>query len=702
MKLKKEFIQSQIGDGGKKSIFISGLIALLNALSWPGDDSILHEAMPLNRNDFGINELLETMSNLDYKATIYDSSLKNINNDNIPCLFYNNSNELLLILKGDEDSILIFNTLNKKYEKISKSEAKGKTFYFYKPIDSDLSLDEKQPRWFSKVISKFSNLFVIVFAVSLLLTVLTLLVPLFIILIFSQVSSGTSAVPLINLSYGVSLYIIAIFILSFFRSHIFSYLSARVGYILDNYVMKRILYIPISFTENADTGVQLARIKDFQAIERFLSGRIAGTLVDLPFLVIIIAALFVIGGPIGFIPIAAIIVFLIFGKIINPFVKALNIKSSDSSSKRHNLTVEVLSNYDAIKETNSEDVWLKRYVSVTKKNVRNSLGSEKLITFINNFTAFLVSASGLATITAGAVRVINGDMSAGALMASMVLTWKILNPLRNGFSVLSQINKIVRSVAQIDRLMNLNIECKASAGMFTGRSLRGNIVFDQVSIRYLSDAQPALLGVSFDLKNGEILQIRGHDGAGKSTILKLILSLYTAQAGRVLIDDINTKQINPIVLRKMIGFVPENCEYINGTIAENITGFRNDISLHEIRESAKTCMILDEIEALPDKFDTKMTPYLARTKGQNFLKKMNFCRVLIKKSNILLLDEVNRFFDEIEMKQFIEFLKKSKRSKTIIVVSNSDAIKTVADKVLQMDYSKVNFFGKANEYKSNI
>jgi ATP-binding cassette, subfamily C, bacterial LapB len=682
------------------SAYFRCLVPLLDALGWHGKPSALSEALPYcGSNEFDFNSLLSTLSNLHFKPTVKNCPFGIIEPKLLPCIYYDNNDFIYVVLKCSDKSFLVYDGIDSKFKQILLDRMQGKIVYFKKSVFGEKSINDKQGGWVKSIFSRFHKLGAIAILISLVLTILALLQPLFIMMLFGQMSSNDSIEPLVALSYGVALYLSANIILSIYRYNILNYISTRIGLILDSQILRRILYIPLAFTEKASLGSQISRIKDFQTVQKFINSRSAISLLELPFLAILIAALFAIGGVLGFIPIAGIIIFFIFGIVINPFVKNINSSSSAVSSTKQDLTVEILTNLEAIKDTNSEQIWLDKYTDFTAKAITSSWASDKINSFINNFSSLIVSISGLATITVGAVRVINGEMGTGALMASMLLTWRILGPLRSGFSVITQFNKITKSVKQADRLMNMNIENNPLSSIALERPIAGKITFNQVSLRYTADSQPALVGVSFNVMPSEMLLIRGSSGSGKSTLLKLMLGLYSAQAGIVLLDDMNIKQTAPLLLRKGIGFVPQQGDFFNGTLGENLHLISPKSSIDDFKKAAVQVNVMDEISRLKEGFNTEINKKTIDNFSISFIKKISLMGALLKDSNLLLIDEIDQFLDRSDFEQFHSTLKELKKNKTIIIISNNKNLIKLSDKVLEMNAGRIEFFDISKKYK---
>lgn len=685
-----------------QSPYFKCLTPLLDSLGWNGSKNTLYEALPFDSNDnFDLNTLLSTLANLQFESKIVNTNISSISQKSLPCVFISNADRIFVLIRKIDDSFLVYDAFSSEYCRLDTSTTEGACVLVSRNTLNETTADDRQDKWFKKTISRFNRLFGIVLVISLVTTVLALLQPTFITALFSQISPGSSYKPLIYLSLGVILYLAANEVLSSIRFNILNYISSRVGYIIDNQILRRILYLSLGFTEKATLSSQLSRIKDFQSIQKFICGKAALSLFDLPFLIILIGALFVIGGFIGFIPIAGMIVFAIFGVTINGFVTSINSSTSQISAKKQDLTLEILNNIEAIKDSNSEEIWLNRYSEFSSKTVKTALSSERINTFINNFSSLVVSLSGMATIVAGTVMVIQGSMSSGALIASMLLTWRILAPLKTSFSTITQINKISKSISQVDRLMSMNIENNPVSSINLEKPFSGKIAFNQVSLRYQPDRDPALVGVNFSINPKEIVLIRGSEGAGKSTILKLIDGLYMPQAGSVLIDDFNIKQITPILLRKSISLIPQTCDIFNGTIAQNLRLSCQNATDNDLTEAIKLANVYDDIAKLENGINTVLDKRFLRSFREAFIKKLCFARALLRESAILAIDEIDAFFTDEELSKFIKTLKTLKKGKTILIVSNNKNLITVSDKVLEMNAGKVAFFDAKSKYKLN-
>jgi len=389
-------------------------------------------------------------------------------------------------------------------------------------------------------------------------------------------------------------------------------------------------------------GAGVGRWLTCERVRGSVAGLAAGWLGERPFLLILVACLFVIWGAVGWVAGASIVLFALFGLAVLPFMRRANADAAKMGSERQSFILEMLANLREIKNIGATDIWRERFRTLSADAAWSTYSTGQLTAFVNTFSHTLVMLSGLLTMAVGVGLVMNGTMTSGALMASMILTWRILAPLRTGFSVLAQTGHIKRSVDQIDRLMNIRLENKQESTLLRTLTLDGRVVFTNVAIRYSQEAPPALIGINFTAAPGEVVVIVGHDGAGKTTILKLILGLYHPQAGQILLDHTNVRQLDPVGVRHSIGYAPQSNHFFYGTIAQNMRLSNPRASDEDVQQAAWKAQVLDDVLALPEGFETRIGDHNISKLSTSFRKRLNLARVFLRQSNLYLFDEPDR------------------------------------------------------------
>jgi ATP-binding cassette subfamily C protein LapB len=251
-----------------------------------------------------------------------------------------------------------------------------------------------------------------------------------------------------------------------------------------------------------------------------------------------------------------------------------------------------------------------------------------------------------------------------------------------------RIEQLKNSIAQVNRLMNIAVERTPHVLKKPIDHLDGHIKLSNIGLRYNKDIEPVFVGLNLDVKAGEIIAITGGNGSGKTTILKLINGLYKPQAGNIRIDGIDIRQLEPIELRHYIAYLPQNPDFFEGTIRENLHLANPLCTDQDINNALEKANALDDVNDLENGLDTEIC-------GNNFILpsgfayRLNFARILLKDSNILLLDELpNASLNSSTGESYQNLIKESKGVRTVFFVTHRDDYLKMADKVIVLRAGK--------------
>lgn len=690
-------------DGQLKSVDSSTDIArclppLLDAIGWHGDSSnLLAEAFPHNISRITLTELLNAMANLKFENSILKTTLDEIDPKAMPCLFVQDKGPSFVLIKGGKKSIFAFHGVDVKYVQIEPSSVTGLAVFFKPAGEGNDGLLRAQKDWFYKLMTRFVSTFFLTFFLTFLLNIMAFAFPVFVMSIYNKVLAAESIESLRFWLIGICIFVIANAGFTFFRSMYMSAFSIRIGNIIGSQVLRRILYLPSSQTELAPIGDQISRIKDFESLREFFGGRGAIALMELCFIILLIGCMAIIGGAIAIIPVVAIILFTIFGFAINPMLKRANELASMTHSKKQEFLLEMILHVRVIKYSMASRLWLERYTTLASEAALGFIKSSNMNSLINAFSQTLISASGIATMGFGVFLVLDGKMNAGALIACIFLIWRILSPVQSIYSALTQLGQVRKSIDQLDRLMSMPLAVKPETSMVANKVLLGRLEFSRVYIRYTPDTQPALVGISFIAKRGEILSIVGPTGSGKSTILKLILGMHAPQAGRIFIDSDNVRQMDPILLRKSIAYSPQEDHFFNGTIAQNLISAKPSATLEDLNAAAQKAGVLEDILALPGGFSMKIKENNEAHFSTSFKKRLSLAKAFLRNSKIMLLDNPDKGLDHKQTEQLMKSLEALKKKATVLIITENENFFRVSDSMLWMEEGRIRMGGPSDQ-----
>lgn len=696
---QQHLAQSALGGFTAASDLAACLLPLLKALGWKGDPRNVAEALPHFANDLDLTGLRNVMATLNYSSRPERVTVDEIDPRLLPCLFLPDRQHAMVVKSNRDGAIEIFDSAQGESRPLDDPHIRG-TAYFFTPMTSDTG--PLRGGWFHGVLDRFRPLFWQAFFVTLFLNLMSLGTPLFVMNVYDTVI-GTGSIPtLLAFSIGVGIALVFDTILRAVRARILAFIGARLDNIMGNNILQHILSLPPGFTERATIGAQVARIKDFESVREFFTGPLATVFMELPFAIFYFAVIFWLGGVLALVPVLGTLMFVLGGILVMPVVRKNVAIAGRAASRRQEFLVETLGKMRAVKLSAGEQNWLKRYRDMSARAAYGGFKNGVFAAVITGGSNALIVSSGMATIAVGVLGVIEGTMTTGGLIAAMMLVWRVLSPLQTAFTLIQRIEQVRGSITQIDSLMNIKPERDPRAMVAPLKNLKGRVSFSRVSLRYSNEADPALVGVSFDVEPGEVVAVTGRNGSGKSTIIKLILGLYAPQAGSIRIDNSDIRQIDPIELRHAVAYVPQVCNLYFGTIAQNLRLAVPTATDADIRWACEMADVWDEIQALPRGLETRVGDGSSDHLPTSFVQKLSLTRAYLKRSPLMLFDEPVNGLDFEGDRQFMQAVEFFRGQSTIFMVTHRPSHLRFADRILVFDGGYLRLAGPAEEVRARI
>ncbi|MFQ5971148.1 MAG: peptidase domain-containing ABC transporter [Alphaproteobacteria bacterium] len=673
-------------DGGHGFHAISEAAAclrpLLATLNWHGEARQIAEALPHFADDLDLHGLRKVLANLNYATRPARAALDSIDPRLIPCLFAPDEGPLMVVTGLEGGTPIVFDGASGTIRKIADRRKRGTAYFISKTEPEVVARQMIAEDWLSNVAARFRGGIIQLMVITFVTSVLGLAVPLFIMAVYDLAITAGSLHSLYFLAAGIAIALVGDFILRLIRARLLAYIGARLDIIVGNAAFQQILHLPVAMTERATIGAQVSRLRQFETLREFFTSPLATVFLEVPFVVVFIAVIALIGGPLAWIPVLMIALMAIVAAILAPAVRRGIGASSQAMSRRQNFLIEMVAKIRGIKTYAAERVWSERHREHSAQAARASFKASQISILIQSTAQQLMLAAGLAALGFGALRVLDGSMTVGGLIACMALTWRVLSPLHTGFLSLTRLEHVRLGLRQVNQLMGLKRELEPGKAGVHYRTFKGHVAFDRVSLRYLADARPALLGVSRVIEPGQVVAITGASGAGKSTMLKLVAGLYQPQTGAVFIDDIDIRQLDPGELRRAIAYVPQTIHLFHGTVAQNLRLANPTATDAELAAAAASANVLDDIRALPEGFETRLTNEMQGHLPNDFRQRLALTQAYVKEARIYLLDQPANTLDAAGEAAFRDRLLALKGRATIIMTTHRPSHAKLADQVL--------------------
>lgn len=308
----------------------------------------------------------------------------------------------------------------------------------------------------------------------------------------------------------------------------------------------------------------------------------------------------------------------------------------------------------------------------------------------------VLNLSTIAILWFGSIRVNNGDMQLGAMMAFLQYAMQILFSLLMVSMLFIFLPRASAAAVRINEVLAIEPEITDAEQVRQANDMRGYVEFQDVTFSYPGAEEPALSHISFKASPGEVTAIIGGTGAGKSTMVSLVPRFYDVDSGQVLIDGVDVREMSQEYMRAKIGFVPQKAVLFSGSIAGNIRYGKEDATDEEIRHAADVAQANDFILAMPDGFDSEIAQGGTNVSGGQ-KQRLSIARALVRKPEIYVFDDSFSALDYKTDARLRTALKQETRDATVLIVSQRVSTIMDADQIIVLDEGHVVGIGRHRE-----
>ncbi len=497
---------------------------MLAALGWNGAANRVCEALPHMADSLDRIDLINTMVNLGFYVQETEIGLAHFDRRLAPCLFVADGGQdredtALVLLAGPGEENQIFDAADDSPVPPDRLRGLRGTIYRFTPLTTEtlrnnritINVPESPWAWFRLLTRRFDAIFSQAFLISTIINVLALASSLFVMVVYDKVIGSHSLETLKFLVGGVIFAISAEAALRYLRARSLAFFGVRVDAIVSATIFERLMYLPPRLIESSSIPSQVARIKDFDSIRDFFSGGAGISVLELPFTLIFLVVIAIIGGPLALVPLVLALCYTTLALIMLPRINASTEQGASTGVQKQALLVETMKKLRALKAHGLTDAWLQRHHELSGQAAMTGFRSSFLSSLIEAFAYGLSIMAGVGTLTFGIWLVWQNQITAGGLIASMMLVWRVLTPMQAICNSLVRIRYIFRSIAQVHKLIRSPPEgvVNIDAGM---APLQGAISFNGVGLRYTSERGAVFTGLNLAIQPGEIVAIAGTTG----------------------------------------------------------------------------------------------------------------------------------------------------------------------------------------------
>ena len=366
---------------------------------------------------------------------------------------------------------------------------------------------------------------------------------------------------------------------------------------------------------------------------------------------------------------------------------------------------ETFAGIRVIKAFDRQDYEINTFRKVNDLLTKRNMSAEQVILTLMPIMLFVVNLGVVAGMWMGAIKVNEGTLQVGVILAFINYLNIIMNGLMTSSHVLMQIARSFTSANRIGQVLDTEIDIQEPEIPALLPQAKGEVVFKEVYFSYSKNGEYVLKNISFRAKAGETIGIIGSTGSGKSTLIKLIPRLYDPDSGSILIDGVNVKEYPLEQLRGMIGFVPQKATLFSGTIEENLHYGKEEASLLEMEGAARSAAAIEFIDKLEDKYAHELMQGATNLSGGQ-KQRLSMARAFIRQPKILILDDSTSAIDALSEASVQQALQQNHADTTVFIISakvssiiNADQILVIEDGMLEASGTHAELLETSNVYR---
>lgn len=569
---------------------------------------------------------------------------------------------------------------------------------------SDVRVDEYikpyEQSWFWSIVLRDWKRYLDVMFASLMANILALATILFSMNVYDRVIPAQSVPTLWVLAGGVLIAAIFEFCLRVARIYLSDIIGKRADLKISDKVFGHALRIK-NKERSKSTGTFISQIRELEGVRELVTSTTISAIADLPFFFLFLAIFWLIGGNLFWVMVLVVPLMIVPGILIQKPLAKLASEGMREGAIRNAILVEAVQGIEDIKLLRAESRFQNQWNHMNEAAADISMQQRKLVGVVGAWTQKVQGLTFAIVVLVGCFAVMKGEMTTGALVACSILSSRMLGPIAQISGVLGRFQQAKVAKTSLDELMKKPVDQAPHTHLIHRPALTGHYELKDTVFKYGNDdAKPTLIIPKLEIQSGEKIAILGRNGAGKSTLLQLLSGMQEPTQGKIKLDGVDLRLIDPMDVRRDMGLLNQNAHLFFGTVRENLTlgaplATDQEI-LNALNLTGALSFVLEKKEGLDHQI---LEGGMGFSGGQR--QALLLARLLLRQPNILLLDEPTAAIDDVSEKQLIENLKGWLGHKTLVIATHRRAVLELVDRIIVVHDGKIVMDGPKNQVLNN-
>lgn len=555
------------------------------------------------------------------------------------------------------------------------------------PARNDIVRPTADKHWFWDVFAHYAPIYKHVALASVLINLLGVAGSLFAMNVYDRVVQNSAFDTLWVLTAGVCAAYLFDWLLRNLRGYFVDVAGRNADIVLSSKLVSKLLTMRMS-AKPESTGALISNIKDFESLREFFSSGSLLVLVDLPFLLLFLGFVSFIAGPMVFVPLAAVPLMVGSGYIIQRIARREAETSYSRSLQKGALLHEIVNGIETIKSSSAEASMLRKWEDAADASAEAAALSKRYATLSSSVSNAISQLVTVVMIVWGVYRITMGELTMGGLIGSNILVGRAMAPLMQIASMLNRLQHSRLTLRTLDQIMELPGEHDDEPEHVDFGYLQPAFTLEHVNFFYPGSTSPGLADINLYIAPGEKVGVIGRMGAGKSTLGKLLMGLYTPSEGAVKFGGVDIRQMPLADLRSRMGVLPQDVVLFHDTVRNNIALGLPAVNDRLITRAAYLSGTLEFVQAHPAGFGAKIGERGMNLSGGQ-RQAIALARALVLDPDVLVLDEPTSNMDNATEALVKQRLGKILTGKTLVLITHRLSLLDMVDRLIVLDGGRV-------------